>query len=111
MIELPFGYAGDTNGIFYWIGTNGRIARYVNPFRAGLIKITCSSVPTRYTKPEALVGRAFVTSNFTVGKPPWWSVDLGEGHLLCCNHYSFQSDGSSNYPRHWVLQGNSIVQP
>jgi hypothetical protein len=40
-----------------------------------------------------------------VGAPrPPPQVDLGDCHRLLCNYYTLRQDGSSDFPRHWVLQ-------
>lgn len=105
--ELLFTECGDTNGVFYWLGTNGKTTRWTNPHRMGLVKVTCSSPVSRYTKLETLVGRTFVTTSMASGKPAWWAVEL-TAHTLVCNHYSLHMDGSAGLFRNWVLQGWKI---
>jgi len=105
--ELLYSIAGDQNGVFNWIATKGKTQRWVNPHKCGLVKAWCSSPSSRYTKPEALVGNTFLTTSYTLGKPPYWAVDLGAVHSLICNHYCLHTDGGDAYVRNWSLQGSN----
>jgi hypothetical protein len=83
-VELLFSNCGDQSGVFYFIGTERKTKRWVNPCKAGFITVTCSSTTgtSRYTRPDVLVSRSFVSRNYTVGKPAWWQIDLSAGHGL-----------------------------
>jgi len=105
-VELIFSTCGDENGVFYHIGTQGKTQRWTNPHRSGSVKISCSSPVSRYTKPEVLVGRTFVTTNYTKGRPAWWSMDL-INYRLICNYYSMQADGSDSTLTEWIFQGST----
>ena len=41
----------------------------------------------------------------------WWCFDLGEARALRCAHYCMRHDGTTNFPRHWELQGCASATP
>eukprot|EP01114_Cavostelium_apophysatum_P022242 TRINITY_DN7986_c0_g1_i3.p1 TRINITY_DN7986_c0_g1~~TRINITY_DN7986_c0_g1_i3.p1 ORF type:complete len:532 (+),score=89.92 TRINITY_DN7986_c0_g1_i3:394-1989(+) len=106
--EFLFTNAGDEDGIIYWIATGGKTKRWSNPHKNGSVKVSCSSPVSRYTKPEMLVSRSYVTTSFAAGtkeNPPWWSIDLIK-YQLFCDYYSMQMDGGNAFIRNWKLQGS-----
>ena len=66
-----------------------------------------SSPISRYTKPDILVNRSFISTNYTSGHPAWCKVDLSENHQLVCNYYTIRQDGSDCFIRNWILQGTN----
>src|SRR5690554_4971146 len=79
--DLLFAFPGDCNGVFYWIATDGLTTRWVNPHKVSKLTVSSSSPVSRYSKPEALVGRSFLTTSYINGSPAWWKVDLNP-HML-----------------------------
>jgi len=113
--ELSYsGTPGDSSGLFQWLGmtsgssgeTTGR--GWMNPCRTGLVQVVCSSPPSRYCQPEAIVDRAFHTTWYTSGRPyPWISVHLLKGKALVMKGYAIRQDGSSVFLRSWRMQGSN----
>ncbi|MBW4425940.1 MAG: discoidin domain-containing protein [Nostoc desertorum CM1-VF14] len=102
---LTFNANGDTNGVFYWMGTSEGTEVWSNPSDKGLI-IGASGVGAG--SPLSLVDRS--DSEFYTANQPnsWISFYLG-GKTLKCNYYSLKSRNSSSgfYPRSWKLQGSN----
>ena len=71
----------DENGLFYWIGTNGRIrGDWVNPGQSGLVVITSSEgrhLP--YGKLEDILSRdqAALNCHTNDDRKAWFAIDLG----------------------------------
>ena len=60
------------------------------------------------TENASLPSPGSLPSRFNGG---WWRFDLGEGRTLRCAHYSMRHDGTTNFPRHWELQGCASATP
>lgn len=91
--ELLFTSAGDENGVVYHLGTSSKSTRFKNPHINKACRVTCSTPTTRTTRPDWLVGRTFVTTNWAMGSeqfPAYWQIDLLECRLLC-NYYTYVS--------------------
>lgn len=71
------------------------------------MQVQASSPTCKQTDPKAVVSGNFCRNNMAgpskVGAT-WWLVDLGRQHRLICNYYLLRHDGSTDYPRDWVLQ-------
>jgi hypothetical protein len=106
-----FTYAsnGDTNGIFYFLGTNFGADSWSNPNPA-LLTITSNGLDLTYSQPIAnLTDRAngHVLSNGTGGaSAQFFSFDLGVNDSLVINHYTLQmrDDAVGAFPASWKLQ-------
>ena len=104
-VNRLFNSNGDTNGVFYYLGTSLGRAAWKNPAGSNLI-ITASS--TEFGNPNTLSGRS---------PSEWFSHPVQnsfvsfylDGHLLTCNHYSIQTRANDPdyYPRNWYLQGSN----
>ncbi|MEH2460921.1 hypothetical protein [Nostoc sp.] len=104
-VSLTFANDADTNGLFYYLGTNKGSAAWSNP-SGNLLTVIASSIG--YGSPTTLVNRQgdkFWTDNET---NCWVSFLLQTGALKC-NHYSIKSRSNDNgyYPRTWKLQGSN----
>lgn len=116
--ELPYsGTPGDASGLFHWLGTSGgagggaKERGWVNPCRAGLVKVVCSAPPSRYSNPEAVVDRAFHTTWYTSGRPhPWLIVQLLKEKAFVMKGYAIRQDGSTVFLRSWSMQGSNDGQ-
>ncbi|MEH2148763.1 discoidin domain-containing protein [Nostoc sp.] len=102
---LTISASGDSNGLFYWIGTSSGTDTWTNPTGKGLV-IEASSIGSGSV--SSLVDRAnsdFYTNSDTNA---WVSFYLN-GKSLKCNHYSIKTRASSSdyYPRNWKLQGSN----
>ncbi|MEH2157405.1 hypothetical protein [Nostoc sp.] len=101
---------GDTNGVFYFIGTSKNTTLWTNPTNKGL-EVTASSVngnSTSITPIDSMTDRSnteFSTYNFPNN---WVSFYLGAGNSLVCNYYTIRTRLSPDYyPRNWVFQGSN----
>jgi len=102
---------GDTNGVFYWLGTNSGTEAWSNPNSVGRIVISSSSPPSSGTL-DSLVDRQ--TSNFYIGGAAdfanFITFDLGTKNQLILNYYSVRAwttGDNSNFPRNWKIRGSS----
>ncbi|GBF97048.1 hypothetical protein Rsub_09521 [Raphidocelis subcapitata] len=114
--ELMYVYDGDGNGAVAHIATDYGARGWVNPVLTRRVEVRASSPASRFTDPKAIVGGTFPRTSFACprmegGQPcTWWLVDLGPPHRLLCNYYTMRHDGSSDFPRHWVLQASNDLQ-
>lgn len=108
-IKLSYSFDGDTSGLFYFIGTEGRKTPWQNPHTAGFIQVTMSSVyASDHNNPHYLVDRQ-VNANIATQhiKDSWYKINLGN-YKLQPNFYSIRA---RNYPssniRNWKLQASN----
>jgi len=113
--ELAYTSPGDRNGVCYFAGTAYGSSSWTNPVLSRRLSVTASSPASRHTDPKVMVSRQFMQTSFagparagSDGTTAWWQVTLEEPYRLICNTYTMQQDGSSNFPRSWVLQGRSF---
>ena len=117
-IDLVFSAPFDTNGVLYYIATDGGKRAYSNPHAAGLVVAYVSSTAATFSGmsiPEKFVAHAHATPVFCFTKNvahSWMAVDLGEGRALKAEHYCLRSDDNSiDYRlRDWELQGSNDGQ-
>eukprot|EP01088_Endostelium_zonatum_P015816 TRINITY_DN4028_c1_g1_i1.p1 TRINITY_DN4028_c1_g1~~TRINITY_DN4028_c1_g1_i1.p1 ORF type:complete len:828 (+),score=171.30 TRINITY_DN4028_c1_g1_i1:71-2554(+) len=96
---LLFSSPGDDHGLFSFLSKHSLLS--------STIKITSSSPVSRYTNPNVLLHKNYVTTNYTTGRPPWWKVEIvGEGRDLVCNYWAIRQDGSDSFLRNWKLEGS-----
>lgn len=103
---LTYQSNGDTNGIFYYIGSNKLLEAFTNPAVNGRIVMSASSNLNSETSPLYLTNRAVQLGHTLQGIGQFFKVDLGVNSSLLINHYTLkaQSDYNGNYPRNWKLQ-------
>ena len=105
-ISKTYASVGDSNGIFYSIGTSGNTSPWANPTSNGLI-ISSSSIGSGSL--NSLVNRD--NSSFYTNSDPnsFVSFFLGGTRKLKCNYYTLETraDSSDYYPRNWKLQGSN----
>lgn len=114
-IQLTYQTSGDENGLFYWLGSEGKTQSWSNPATTGEVAITTQATVTAYHDvPQNLTDRQ---SNLTDGV--WLRgvnskiiFDLGTKKLVP-NYYSIKSWGNGDrFPRNWRLEGaNEINGP
>lgn len=96
---------GDTNGVFYWLGSKSNTQLWQNP--QTINKASFASSGVNQGALSDLTDRS--SSNFFTtdgASNNFVSLDLGAGHSLVCNYYSIQARNVANYyPRSWKLQG------
>ncbi len=108
-IGVTFTYVsgGDTNGLFYYLGTNRGLVSWQNPYYAGRLTITASSFGFGTTVAELVdrnAGSIFTTANVAGG---WFEFDLG-GYKLTPSKYSLKTrDYVGNCPTAFKLQGSN----
>lgn len=106
---LTFQNSGDAKGAFYCLGTIGTGIGWSNPYKAGLLGISLSSIyDDNNANVERLVDRtandAFATSNLASS---WVAVDFRQ-RKLACNYYSVRARSyNANHPKGWSLQGSN----
>lgn len=104
-INLTFATSGDTNGIFYYLGTARKTQDWVNPTNIGLL-VSASSI--EHGSVASLVNRD--ESEFYTGNLPnsWVSFNIAIAGKLKCNYYSIRvRNSTAYYPRNWKLQGSN----
>ena len=98
---------GDTNGVFYAIGTNFGRESWTNPHTSGRIVVTARNLANGSV--EMAVDRA--ASNLLNSSSPsdnWFSFDLGAGRSLQLTQYSYRArNDSADLPTGWDLQGSN----
>ncbi len=111
-VRLRFGWRFDTNGVLYYIGTDGGRRAYRNPQLAGDVVVTCSGTSRGdYSADRFVANRhARPVDNMTSDQPnSWMAVDLGACRILSPDHYCLRH-GYGRLPyyalRHWELQGS-----
>ena len=106
-----FSYASDfdTNGLIYYIGSNGGTCPWVNPCRHSLVTVASSDgAKLPYGKLEDMLSRDAAPRNcHTKDRPSsWFAIDLGV--RICVRKYSLRHArgyGTSAL-RNWELQGS-----
>lgn len=103
---LSYAFAGDTNGVFYYIGTNYGTEPWVNPYDTGRITITASSLEggsfsqlvDRY---DNFVYTANVSNSYFI-------FDLGYFHSLVLKGYWLKAASFTGYePRNFDVHGSN----
>jgi BTB And C-terminal Kelch/BTB/POZ domain/Farnesoic acid 0-methyl transferase len=104
-VERLFAHVGDSNGIFYYLGTSKSSTRWLNPYRTSAVDVQLSCPESRYCERQVFVGSSYRSTSFIGGSPPWLVVDLGAEHACVPTAYSLQIDASPDLLRNWRLQG------
>lgn len=111
-VDTVFTYVsdGDTNGIFYWLGTQGLTVSWANPDTGGFIDMV-TSTPDAGANPNLLVDRTSNNFNTTSVANSFIGFDLGSGESLKVSGYSLRNRAgfSTESIRNWKLQGTNSV--
>ncbi|CAG0885275.1 unnamed protein product [Cyprideis torosa] len=105
-----YSYDFDTNGVIYWIGTNGGIAsEWVNPAAHGLVVVTSStgrSLP--YGKLENILSRdpSALNCHTNDDKKAWFAIDLGVWLLPSCYTLRHARGYGRSALRNWSIQAS-----
>lgn len=99
---------GDTNGVFYYLGTNKNTQAWANP--ASAIVFTASSFLSG-RGPDKLADRSIneITNDAHTNTEnnAWFKVDLGSANKLAISYYTLQARNTTDQqPRSWILQGS-----
>ena len=103
-----FEYASDfdTNGVLYWLGTDGGTTAYTNPHTSGKITVTPSSIGVGTAAgfiEHARVGDRVNRTDNTAGS----FVAVRLPVPLVVTRYTLRNDGNATYAlRRWVLEGS-----
>lgn len=97
---------GDTNGVFYYLGTNAGADPWTNPHTAGFLTIAASNIGT-----GSLAQTVDRTNNDNWDAPQagnWWQVDFGASRTLVVSAWSFQQRSiTGNNPTQLTLAGSN----
>ena len=100
----------DTNGLMYWIGTNGKTAsEWVNPAQYGLVVVTSSDGRTLpYGKLEDILSRDTSALNCHTNddRRAWFAVDLGMWLQPTAYSLRHARGYGRSAVRTWQLQGS-----
>jgi len=109
--EFQFLKNMDTNGLFYWLGTNeGKNAQYQNPADIGKLIVTSSS---HYAGiPNRAAGRDNSNYNMTKNEPNSWFQFEMKDFTMKPNYYTILPDRKviSHSLRNWRLEGSNDCQ-
>jgi hypothetical protein len=113
-IAANYDFDGDTNGIFYLLGTNFRTGTWVNPATVGRLPITFNpGVNGGVGSADAreLVDRTTTRIDLTnTSATPYFIFDLGYGRALLMNKFSYRwrADGDVAFvPKSWTVAGSN----
>jgi hypothetical protein len=107
---LTYSSAGDSNGLFYWLGSRG--GTWSNPLTSQVISAVISSLQAGSL--SQLCDRqsnspGIVTNN---SSNSWILIDIG-ARKLKCNAYTLRHRDSTQFPgyylRNWKLQGTNVL--
>ncbi|QHG15809.1 discoidin domain-containing protein [Nostoc sp. ATCC 53789] len=104
---LTYSSNGDDNGLFYYLGTNGKTTFWVNPATTSALIVTASS--TEGGSPVGLSDRSASEYYSNISANNWIKYQIDTGKKLKCNYYSIRSRANNvdYYPRNWILQGSN----
>ncbi len=104
-IPLTYSSDGDTNGLFYYIGTHNPVAAFSNPSPG---KVTHSSSNVIGGSVNNVTDRVGSTDLNTNGTGNWIKVDLGDGRSIIPNKYTLRQPNATGFTfRNWKLQGSN----
>lgn len=112
---LTYTSDGDTNGVFYWLGTSYGAGNWVNPYTANRLAITYSSILGGQSPVESLVDRQpshFHTVSGPAGTNHFIEFDLLSGNKLALNHWTYRSrdNAPQNIPDRLILKVSNDQQ-
>lgn len=98
---------GDTNGLFYWLGTDYGNNFWTNPHTSGKVLISLNAI-TSNTSPATLVDRVSSTIYNDGTLNGFIKTDIGVKRKLSVKHYSLRNGSRGfNTPRNWRLEGSN----
>jgi hypothetical protein len=107
--NLTYVSDGDTNGLFYWLGTNLGTVAWANP--AGTVRLSVLASTTEFGSVNMLSDRA--PSNFYSNNAAnqWIAWALESGRTISVARYTIRnrSFDTNHLPRNWVLEGTNSV--
>ena len=105
-VDLDFSTDGDTNGLFYYLGTSKGTTAWSNPSANNSIIVSASY--SESGNPISLVDRQnseWFSNNVANS---WVGFQIQAGKLKC-NHYSIKTRANNPdyYPRNWILKASN----
>lgn len=110
---LTFSSHGDTNGLFYYLGTTFGTATWGNPYTLGFVGF----IPVPNAKwnnaatdlPENYVNRSTTHVDVSGTAPLAYVIDLRYGNSLLLDRfaYRYRSDSTSFTPTAWTVEGSN----
>jgi hypothetical protein len=107
-IDLNYISDGDTNGVFYYLGTNRKTVSFINPSSANIVAFNQINALNEDAIARNLADRDPNTIAHTQDtQNAWFSVDLKEKKLIV-NRFSLKArqDINDHNPRNLKLQGS-----
>lgn len=110
---LVFSSHGDTNGLFYYLGTTFGTTAWANPFTLGFVGFT--PVPDgKFNNsvtdlPQNYVNRSTTHVDTSGTAPLSYIIDLRYGNSLILDRfaYRYRSDSTSFTPTAWTVEGSN----
>lgn len=113
-IDLTYSSNGDTNGLFYYIGTDALSSGWVNPITSGAVISSASTYwpDSAYSTPSVTVDRGASALPFHSGggyTDNWLMYDLGALIQMKVTDYTIlgRSDATLPMLRVWNLEGSN----
>ena len=108
-VSLTYSSNGDTNGLFYYLGTNKNTVSWVNP-QPNKIEVSASSI--QFGNVATLTDRQDTEFYTTTGTPDGWVKIHTLTGKLKCNRYSIRNryradNDAGSALRNWKLQGSN----
>eukprot|EP00928_Gymnodinium_smaydae_P075199 TRINITY_DN58200_c0_g1_i1.p1 TRINITY_DN58200_c0_g1~~TRINITY_DN58200_c0_g1_i1.p1 ORF type:complete len:289 (+),score=36.72 TRINITY_DN58200_c0_g1_i1:58-867(+) len=106
-IDLTYAHDLDTNGVFYFIGTEAGQREWQNPAEAGHVFVERSE--RGCGRASDAVGRKIEDCHTPNVQGAWWSFDLSPTRRLIPNYYTIRHKKGMgcNYLRNWVLEAQN----
>ena len=103
---FKYEYDFDENGVFFHLGTMGKLSPYRNPNEIGQVKVFASSLGKGQL--GDFVGRNLVNLRTLNEENSFFGVDLGEERFLIPSAYSIRNRNSSSHVMLcWNLEGSN----
>ncbi|OUL28777.1 hypothetical protein [Nostoc sp. 106C] len=102
---------GDTNGVFYYLGTSKGTQGWINPHNSGALEISMSSKLAGFdtTIMESRVVDRHPTDQIATNNVPdgYIDIDLKTARLKLKDYTVLGRNWSDNHPFHWLVKGSN----
>lgn len=108
--EMVWSSNGDTNGLFYYLGTNGGTESWLNPLRYRNVDTRSFNTPgSQYpwyvaNRETPASGTRYISDNAVVGQ---WLQFGFPGRMAVTDYTLTSSFDGQNIPRSWVVEGSN----
>jgi hypothetical protein len=105
---FDYGSDFDTQGILYYLGSQGNTKDWINPVDLGLIQLTCTAIKQDSEPLKCFIGRSPGRGVLVDRLNSWFCVDF-LGFSVVPTHYTLRhySSKDSHSLRTWQLQGSN----